>query len=110
MQPIPMSIPKLVAFALLTSAAGLHAEDHAIDQVNKTFTKTALTIKPGDTIVFKNADTVGHNLFSNSLQNPFSIAIQKPGESSPVVFKEEGVTEIRCAIHPKMKIIVTVAK
>ena len=105
-----MDLPKLILTGLIASASMLHAEEHTVDQVDKAFSTAAVTIKPGDTIIFKNSDTVGHNMFSTSLQNAFSVAIQKPGESCPVVFKEEGVTEIRCAIHPKMKLVVTVAK
>lgn len=104
------NLPKLILVSLFASVSALHAADHVVDQKDKTFSAATLTIKPGDRIVFKNSDTVAHNMFSTSLQNAFSIAIQKPGESTPVVFNDGGVTEIRCAIHPKMKIVVTVAK
>lgn len=105
-----MYLSKLILVALVASATTLLAGEHIVDQKDKTFSAATLIIKPGDTIVFKNSDTVAHNMFSNSLQNAFSVAIQKPGESCPIVFNTEGVTEVRCAIHPKMKIVVTVAK
>ena len=35
---------------------------------------------------------------------------QAPGGSSKVPFDKEGVAEVRCSIHPKMKLIITVKK
>lgn len=81
-----------------------------VTQKDRTFSNTEITIKPGEKVVFQNDDEVTHNVFSTSKVNPFTIKVQKPGESSTVDFTEEGVTEVRCAIHPKMKLIVTVKK
>ena len=94
--------------ALLALAAAKEA--CVIKQNDRTFSTNEITIHPGEKIVFKNEDEVTHNVFSVSKANPFTIKVQKPGESSTVDFNEEGVTEVRCAIHPKMKIIVTVKK
>ena len=81
-----------------------------VKQKNREFSTTEITIKPGEKVVFQNDDDVTHNVFSTSKVNPFTIKIQKPGESSSVDFATEGVTEVRCAIHPKMKLTVTVKK
>ena len=67
-------------------------------------------MKPGEKLVFKNNDSVTHNVFSISKVNPFAIKIQQPGQESTIEFKDEGVSEVRCAIHPKMKLLVTVKK
>jgi len=99
----------LLPFAFAASQLA-QAEDHAIIQKDREFSKTEITIKPGDKIVFKNNDEVTHNVFSNSKLNAFDLKTQKPGASSEVTFKEEGTTEVRCAIHPKMKVVVTVKK
>jgi plastocyanin len=90
--------------------AGDASTEHVVNQQNKEFSVTEITIKPGDKIVFKNADEVTHNVFSNSKFNPFNIKVQQPGGSSTVELKDEGTTEVRCAIHPKMKLLVTVKK
>jgi plastocyanin len=90
--------------------AGDAQTEHVVNQQNKEFSVTEITIKPGDKIVFKNSDEVTHNVFSNSKINPFNIKIQQPGGSSIVELKDEGTTEVRCAIHPKMKLMVTVKK
>lgn len=104
---LKLALPALLLAASLTLLAGDKA-DHPIDQKEKEFSKTEITIKPGDSLTFKNSDSVTHNVFSNSKVNPFTIKVQKPGESSTIEFKDAGVTEVRCAIHPKMKIVVTV--
>src|ERR1700733_4407415 len=85
-------------------------EEQQINQKGRAFSQTEITIKPGDTIVFKNSDDVTHNVFSVSPGMEFDIRRQAPGASSTVPFGKEGVAEVRCSIHPKMKLIVTVKK
>ena len=104
---IPSLLLTTTLIAILPALAGEPGE-HPVDQKNKEFSQTEITIKPGEKIVFNNGDTVTHNVFSNSKVNPFHIKIQQPGSSSTVQFENEGVTEVRCAIHPKMKLMVTV--
>jgi plastocyanin len=94
----------------LIAASPVTAEDHVIIQKDRAFSQTEITIKPGDFIVFKNSDEVTHNVFSISSGMEFDIRRQAPGASSSVVFAKEGVAEIRCSIHPRMKLIVTVKK
>src|SRR5580658_72517 len=86
------------------------AEDHLITQKDRAFSEAEISIKRGDSIVFKNADEVTHNVFSVSPGMEFDIRRQAPGGSSKIVFSKEGVAEVRCSIHPKMKLIVTVEK
>ncbi|HXG49075.1 MAG TPA: plastocyanin/azurin family copper-binding protein [Methylomirabilota bacterium] len=108
-----MTSVRLLIAAVLVAGLPLPAAEtteHVIDQKNREFSQTEITIKPGDKIVFQNSDTVTHNVFSNSKVNPFNIKVQTPGNSSTVAFMDEGVTEVRCAIHPKMKLMVTVKK
>ena len=97
---------------LLASVTVVLAQDvsapRRVEQKNREFIVKEITIKPGEKIEFCNADDVTHNVFSRSKVNPFTIKTQMPGTSSVVEFKEEGVTEVRCAIHPAMKLIVTV--
>ena len=86
----------------------LNADEVLVDQKDKLFSHTNIVVKAGQKILFHNSDGVAHNVFSRSKINPFTIKIQKPGETSEVEFKELGTSEVRCAIHPKMKLIVTV--
>ena len=114
-----MKIPNTRRFAVVSSlmlTAGLLAWAseqplaHTIEQKDRQFSQIEITIKPGASIVFTNSDEITHNVFSNSKDNAFNIKVQTPGNSSTVTFTNEGVTEVRCAIHPKMKLLVTVKK
>jgi plastocyanin len=104
------SILRLTACAATLLAVPALAEEHLITQKDRAFSQTEISIKPGESIVFKNADNVTHNVFSVSPGMEFDIRRQAPGASSTVVFSKEGVAEVRCSIHPKMKLIVTVRK
>lgn len=95
---------------LLLGGSLAHAEDHVITQKDRTFSVEAITIKPGDSLTFKNSDDVTHNVFSLTPGMEFDLRRQAPGGTSTVPFAKEGVAEIRCSIHPKMKVLVTVKK
>jgi plastocyanin len=106
-----MNILKLiVATGWMISSLTLRGEEHLVIQKDRAFSVSELTIKAGDSIVFKNADDVMHNVFSISPGMQFDIRRQAPGGSSTVQFAKEGTAEVRCAIHPKMKLMVTVKK
>jgi plastocyanin len=57
-----------------------------------------------------NDDTVPHNIFSVSKGNEFNLGSQAPGASTDVTFKEAGEVQVICAIHPRMKMTVTVTE
>ena len=97
----------LAAFAVATA---VQAADHEVVQKDRNFSQMEITVKPGDTVSFKNADDVTHNVFSMSPGMEFDLRRQAPGASSTVPFPKEGTAEVRCSIHPKMKLIVTVKK
>src|SRR5437016_5006420 len=101
-------IISLIFMACFVAAAAVPVGQHTIAQKNKTFSAEEITVKKGDSIVFKNDDDVTHNVFSNSKGNEFNLKAQSPGAEAPITFKTEGVVEIRCAFHPKMKMTVTV--
>ena len=86
------------------------AAERTITQSNKTFSEAEITIKPGDKVVFKNDDQVTHNVFSTSKGFEFNLKTQGPGTAASVPFSAEGTAEIRCTIHPKMKLIVNVKR
>lgn len=96
-----------VACFLLPCAVAL-GENHLIVQKDRAFSKSEIQVRRGDSIVFKNTDEVVHNVFSNTPGLEFDIRRQSPGGSSSVAFLVAGTSEVRCAIHPKMKLIVKV--
>jgi plastocyanin len=98
------------ALVAIAPAVWLHAgaAPSVIAQKDRTFTPSAVTVKAGATLTFKNDDDVTHNSYSTSKGNEFNSKAQQPGETATVTFKTAGEVEIRCAFHPKMKMTVTV--
>jgi plastocyanin len=79
-----------------------------ISQKGKVFSQSEVTLSKGDTITFKNDDDTSHNVFSSSEGTKFNLGIQKQGVTSSHKFEATGEGEIRCAIHPKMKMKVKI--
>jgi plastocyanin len=102
------NIFRITAAAVALLVIPARAEEPLIAQKDRAFSQTEISIKRGESITFRNADNVTHNVFSVSPGMEFDIRRQAPGASSTVVFSKKGVAEVRCSIHPKMKLIVTV--
>ena len=73
------------------------------DEIKK-YSFSELKIKAGDTVEFVNSDSVKHNVFLEDIFN----FVQPPGSKDKQQFKKSGHYNVRCAIHPKMKIKITV--
>jgi plastocyanin len=95
----------LLALGLSGSAS---AGDLVVIQKDKSFAQPEITIRSGDRVVFRNQDTVVHNIFSVSPGFAFEIKTQLPGQSTDQRFTGKGEAEVRCAIHPQMKLLVKV--
>lgn len=101
----------IVATLLAAGAAALSpalAKEVTVTQKGQQFTPRTLTLKVGDEIVFVNDDTGTHNVFSESPGNAFDLKAQRPGSRSNVTFSSPGQVDVRCAIHPTMRLSVTV--
>lgn len=119
---------KFIIFILLTSNT-LLAKEYIVMQAKKTFLKNLnqdelelvtndkeklkenmlleLNLKVGDEVKFLNRDRVSHNVRAiNSDEDEFfDVRLQKPGEKHDKTIKVDraGEYEIKCRIHPKMK-------
>jgi plastocyanin len=100
----------LAASAVTLVSASALAGEVEVTQRDKSFLPTQVALKVGDTIVFKNDDPIIHNMFSRSEPNDFNLKLQRPGEDMRQTFNAPGEVLVRCAIHPKMKLMVTVEK
>ncbi|HKB41543.1 MAG TPA: plastocyanin/azurin family copper-binding protein [Gemmataceae bacterium] len=99
----------IVVIGLLVLAAhAALAEEQRVLQKDKRFSKTALSVKTGDLITFVNDDQAMHNVYSYTEGFSFDLGGQSPGEETTVRLSKVGVLDIRCAIHPKMKLQVRV--
>jgi plastocyanin len=92
---------------ILATIGGLCAATggrHVVGQKNKKFSESEITVRVGDTVVFVNDDDIVHNVYSRSECCKFNVKAQAPGTSSAIKFDKPGTVEVRCAIHPKMKL------
>ena len=99
----------LVVVLLVAGAMPVAAADVTVDQKDRAFSTRALTIRPGDRITFVNGDDVAHNVHSATKNQEFDLKSQQPGQSNALPFLTAGTVDVQCAIHPKMKLQVTVA-
>jgi len=97
---------------LLTSAILISAASSAfaveVTQADQQFSQESVTLKAGDSITFTNKDTVTHNIKVLAGDDAEDKGLQKPGEVITQKFDKPGTYQVRCNIHPKMKMDVTV--
>lgn len=98
----------LVCLLVFLQSAMSWAAEHTVNQKGKAFSVQEITVAVGDTVNFKNDDDTSHNVFSSTAGHEFNVGIQKAGVASVQKFDKAGTIEARCAIHPQMKLKVTV--
>lgn len=105
----------LSTLLLLSSFAvnAIASEQFTIHQINKSFERNgdvvrSIEIKKGDTIHFKNKDTVIHNIVSFSKPKEFNTGPYGKGKKESVTFDKVGTIDVECAIHPRMMLKVVV--
>jgi plastocyanin len=99
----------IVVVGLLAAYSLAYAAEVAVDQVNQKFSVSSLSVKAGDTVTYKNGDDVTHNInVTDPDGNTDDKGLQKPGETISETFAKPGEYDVRCSIHPKMHMKVTV--
>lgn len=88
----------------------VNAAEHVVNQKAKQFSVAALNAKVGDNVTFKNEDDVSHNIFSLSDAQTFDLGTYGNGQTRSLKLEAPGVIEVECAVHPNMKMQITVAK
>ncbi len=79
-----------------------------VTQVNRSFSVRAIEVRRGETVRFTNADEFLHQLYVESAAFNFMSAEQEPGQAIEIRFSAAGAFQVRCEIHPKMRLAVTV--
>lgn len=82
--------------------------DQIVSQHGRKFSIDSVTVRKGVALTFLNDDSVPHNVVSLSRGNEFDLGSQPPGTSTDVTFTAAGEVNVICAIHPRMKMVVTV--
>ena len=94
----------LLAFSLGVSPAW--AEQAVVRIENFTFSPAELTVKPGTTVQWENADDIPHSVVEADTR--FRSQVLDTGEKFSVTFADAGAISYFCGLHPHMtgKIIV----
>lgn len=79
-----------------------------ISQKGKQFSEKQLSLKSGQSVVFVNDDSVAHNVYTIVKGKKQDLGLQKPSEEGSIAFDSAGTYRVRCAIHPKMKMVIKV--
>ena len=104
---ISVAVTIIISVGII-SAGYAAADEYVISQKKRKFTPRVLAAKVGDKVVFLNDDRFAHNLFSETSGHEFDVRKQMPGDSHTITLDRKGVFEIRCALHPRMRMKITV--
>ena len=96
----------LIACVLATGAFA--ATTITISQQNRAFATSAVQVGRADTIHFTNEDEFTHQIYVDAPAMTFESDEQEPGQAVDIRFPTAGVFQVRCHIHPKMLLTVTV--
>jgi plastocyanin len=99
----------LAAVAIAIGLAGVaFAAQHKIGQKGRLFSPGNITVKAGDEIVFQNDDDVTHDIYSSTKDQEFTLATMPPGSKVAHTFDKKGRIDVRCGLHPGMRLVVNV--
>jgi len=103
-----MKYPLAVSLVTILLNNPSFADEFIISQKDLNFNPPIKVVKPGDKVIFKNDDTVVHNIISLTDEFKFDLGEFKPGTSRSVQFKSKGVVDVECTVHPGMKMTIFV--
>ncbi len=99
-----------IACAIILSAGLAGAAELTVSQKKKSFDPKLLNANLGDTVLFVNDDRYAHNLYSETPGFEFNVRKQMPGDEHSIKLDRRGTFELRCVIHPRMKLAVVVSE
>ena len=100
----PGTLRVTVAAALLLAAPAF-AANTVVVQKGRAFHPAEIAIARGDSITFTNEDSYIHQVYVEGL---FDSPEKAPGENLNETFPAAGTFQVRCHIHPTMKLTVRV--
>ena len=98
----------LIALLAVTPIAAFADDAHTIVQQGRTFRPGEVTINKGEALTFTNNDEFIHQIYVNGNNFNFDSDERAPGQNITQSFTQSGTFEVRCHIHPKMKLVVHV--
>jgi plastocyanin len=98
----------LLLLALLGGPAFGADEAHTIVQKGRAFHPGEVSINHGESLTFTNNDDFIHQIYVQSPNFSFDSDERNPGQDITETFTTPGTFEVRCHIHPKMRLVVHV--
>ena len=95
----------LLPFLLLPASAMAAAGGHVIVQKGRAFRPAEITIGRNEPLTFTNEDSFIHQIYVVGL---FDSEEKGPGENLNETFPQAGAFQVRCHIHPTMRMTVHV--
>ena len=95
----------LVLGAIAGAALGASPE---VRQAGRKFAPDRLTVARGTTVRFVNDEKIVHHAFVNSSDFSADTGDIEPGKTKEIAFDRAGSFDVRCAIHPQMRLRVDV--
>ena len=80
----------------------------AVSQKGRAFMPRSVQITAGETATIHNDDEYIHHVFIDSPDLHFDSGEQRIGQTVQITFTVPGIFHVLCAIHPKMRLDVTV--
>lgn len=100
---------KLIPLFLLLPVAAFAADEaHTVVQKGRAFRPAEVSINRGESLTFTNNDDFIHQIYVQGAGFSFDSDEKNPGQNITQTFTEAGTFEVRCHIHPKMKLVVRV--
>ncbi len=90
---------------LLPISAQAQDSSHVISQKGRAFRPAEITIARNESLTFTNEDSFIHQVYVNGM---FDSEEKGPGEVLNETFPRAGTFQVRCHIHPTMRLIVHV--
>jgi plastocyanin len=90
------------------AGAGYAAGIVTVEQKGIAFSAPSLTVAKGSIVNFLNSDSTSHNILITGEGVSLNSGLQQPGVAFKAPLVKPGTYLVTCAIHPKMKMTVTV--
>ena len=98
----------IVLAVTVSTIAAFAAGEVTVVQTDRSFNPDVIEVAKDTIIHFANEDEFIHQIYVKSDTTNFDSAEQVPGTTIGIPFNADGTFEVRCHIHPKMRLTVTV--
>lgn len=109
--PATLGIPSVVTLLPADDGAvAPPAEAAHMDQLGLEFLPKQLLVRPGQTVLFTNSESLAHNVHVSYMDNDSSVylADMDPRESLETALEREGGYDVTCDEHPGMRAFIYV--